>query len=102
MPIDVRDAAGYTPLQRAVFAGRTELVELLLEYGADGRPAGATPNGPRGMAAAKHAKADPTGAFGGPAPEGEATATTPKGISVQERSETYCLRLAGGTASTNC
>lgn len=30
-----KDAAGYTPLQRAVMGGRTDLVAILLEYGAD-------------------------------------------------------------------
>ncbi len=35
IPIDVRDAAGYTALQRAVQAGRGELVAMLLEFGAD-------------------------------------------------------------------
>jgi len=35
IPVDARDAAGYTALQRAVFAGRSEMVALLLEHGAD-------------------------------------------------------------------
>ena len=35
IPLDVRDAAGYTPLQKAVTAGRTEMVGMLLEAGAN-------------------------------------------------------------------
>ncbi|KAL8412809.1 hypothetical protein RB596_009391 [Gaeumannomyces avenae] len=35
VPINARDAAGYTALQRAVCAGRMEMVTMLLEAGAD-------------------------------------------------------------------
>ena len=33
--IDEEDSAGYTPLQRAIMAGRADMVALLLEHGAD-------------------------------------------------------------------
>jgi ankyrin repeat protein len=33
--IDLEDSQGYTPLQRAVMAGRADIVAILLEYGAD-------------------------------------------------------------------
>lgn len=32
--IDQRDSAGFTPLQRAVMSGRTDMVMTLLEHGA--------------------------------------------------------------------
>jgi len=35
MPVNVRDRAGYTPLQRAVINGRTDMAALLIEYGAN-------------------------------------------------------------------
>ncbi|GAB1311380.1 Ankyrin-1 [Madurella fahalii] len=35
VPVNVRDKAGYTPLQRAVIIGRTEMVALLIKHGAD-------------------------------------------------------------------
>ncbi|KAH8837945.1 hypothetical protein MCOR27_005493 [Pyricularia oryzae] len=35
IPINTRDAKGYTALQRAVFAGKMEMVTLLIEHGAD-------------------------------------------------------------------
>ncbi|KXX75375.1 Ankyrin-1 [Madurella mycetomatis] len=35
VPINVRDKAGYTPLQRAVICGRTDMVALLIKHGAD-------------------------------------------------------------------
>ena len=34
LPLNKRDHAGYTPLQRAVMSGRTDLVTVLLEHGA--------------------------------------------------------------------
>ncbi|PVH99337.1 hypothetical protein DM02DRAFT_729270 [Periconia macrospinosa] len=34
LPVNMRDQAGYTPLQRAVISGRTDLVIILLENGA--------------------------------------------------------------------
>ena len=34
LPMNKRDRAGYTPLQRAVMSGRTDLVTVLLENGA--------------------------------------------------------------------
>jgi hypothetical protein len=33
--VNVRDRAGYTPLQRAVISGRTDMVALLIKHGAD-------------------------------------------------------------------
>ena len=33
--IDLEDSQGYTPLQRAVMAGRADIVAILLEHGAD-------------------------------------------------------------------
>ncbi|PYI08339.1 hypothetical protein BO78DRAFT_405817 [Aspergillus sclerotiicarbonarius CBS 121057] len=33
--VNVRDRAGYTPLQRAVITGRTDMMKLLIEHGAD-------------------------------------------------------------------
>ena len=33
--IDEKDSAGFTPLQRAVMAGRADMVAILLENGAD-------------------------------------------------------------------
>lgn len=33
--IDEKDSAGFTPLQRAVMAGRADMVAVLLEHGAD-------------------------------------------------------------------
>ncbi|KAI1814483.1 hypothetical protein GGS20DRAFT_585471 [Poronia punctata] len=33
--VNVRDSAGYTPLQRAIINGHTDIVELLLKHGAD-------------------------------------------------------------------
>ncbi|KAK1754458.1 hypothetical protein QBC47DRAFT_414422 [Echria macrotheca] len=35
VPVDMRDKAGYTPLQRAVITGRTDMVALLIQHGAD-------------------------------------------------------------------
>jgi ankyrin repeat protein len=33
--VNVRDSAGYTPLQRAIINGHTDIVELLLKHGAE-------------------------------------------------------------------
>jgi ankyrin repeat protein len=33
--VNVRDSAGYTPLQRAIIIGHTDIVELLLKHGAE-------------------------------------------------------------------
>lgn len=33
--VNVRDKVGYTPLQRAVISGRTDMVALLIKHGAD-------------------------------------------------------------------
>ncbi|KAH8681840.1 hypothetical protein BX600DRAFT_544330 [Xylariales sp. PMI_506] len=35
MSVNTKDSSGYTPLQRAVMSGRTDMVMLLLEHGAD-------------------------------------------------------------------
>lgn len=33
--VDEEDSGGFTPLQRAVMSGKTEIVKLLLEHSAD-------------------------------------------------------------------
>ena len=35
--VNERDKAGYSPLQRAVISGRTDMVALLIDHGADPR-----------------------------------------------------------------